>query len=157
MTRPRKEGLPWPRTSNPSMYKTILVTLDGSDHAERAIPHAVSLARGLGAEVLFLQVGEELDMPQLADRRIQILEGLEEYMNGRVQDARTQGVAARSLLVEGDPAHEILETAQREGAGMIVMSSHGRSGLGRWLLGSVAEKVMRHAHVPVLVVRPEPA
>lgn len=139
------------------MYKKILVTLDGSEHAELAVPHAVALARGLGAELLFLQVGEELDMPHLADRRIQILEALEEYMARRVQDAQAQGVSARSLLVEGQPAHEILEVAQREGAGLIVMTSHGRSGLGRWLLGSVSEKVMRHAHVPVLVVRPETA
>jgi nucleotide-binding universal stress UspA family protein len=67
---------------------------------------------------------------------------------------REKGVSARSEVLLGQPAEEIIDYADEENADLIVMCTHGRSGLGRWVFGSVTEKVLRAAHTPVLVIRP---
>jgi nucleotide-binding universal stress UspA family protein len=70
---------------------------------------------------------------------------------------REKGISARSEVLLGQPAEEIIDYAKEENADLIIMCTHGRSGLGRWLFGSVTEKVLRGAKTPVLVIRPEDA
>jgi nucleotide-binding universal stress UspA family protein len=70
---------------------------------------------------------------------------------------RDRGIAVRSEVLLGQPAEEIIDYAKDQDADLIVMCTHGRSGLGRWIFGSVTEKVLRGAKTPVLVIRPDGA
>jgi nucleotide-binding universal stress UspA family protein len=76
------------------------------------------------------------------------------YLDGKVDALRAEGLArVVATAIEGDAASEIIDIARKTPSNMIAMSSHGRSGVGRWLLGSVAEKVIQHSQDPVLVIR----
>jgi nucleotide-binding universal stress UspA family protein len=126
-----------------------------SDHAET---EAVDLARALGAEVIFLHVSVET--PPYAEGIVDVRKVYEaqrkwatERLGERVQAAEAAGVRARTVLVAGVPFDAIVRTAAQEAADMIVMGTHGRSGLNRFLLGSVTERVLRLAPCPVLTVR----
>lgn len=143
------------------MFQKILVPLDGSPRAEQAIPVAAHLARATGGTLVFIQVtnpyvdytpymGVPAPLPQDAN-----LDDARTYLRAVVLRADTQGVPAIADVVSGSAAEAILAAAHEQHADVIVMSSHGRSGLTRWVLGSVAQKVSRHAPVPVLVLRGE--
>lgn len=127
------------------MTRPIIVPVDGSNLAERALPLAGRLAGALGSRVTIVQA-----IPAVAEPTVDVA-GAEAYLKGLMR--RIPGVeSAETTVVIGDAASAIIETAQRQGAMMIVMSTHGRSGLGRWLYGSVADQVMRGARVPVILV-----
>lgn len=115
------------------MLKPILVPLDGSDLAERALPYAEALAAP-GCELVLLEVGPNEDE----------VGALERHTDS----------CARLETATGDPAQQILQVARDLGVGLIVMTTHGRGALGRWAFGSVADTVTRSADVPVLIVRP---
>lgn len=144
------------------MYKKILVPLDGSGLAETALPHAITVARGTGSEIILLRivVSPMRDMPASEStteaygvvwRTAQ--EDAERYLASVRYQLRQQQVEARSLLVEGPPlAGSIVDAAVNEDVDVIVMSTHGRSGLARWVFGSVAQKVLQQAPCPVLLV-----
>ena len=149
-------------------FKHILVPLDGSVEAESAIPYALDLAEKYSAQVLLYRAA--VVAPQwgglgypVAGSAVGVTPYLElqEYEQKAVEqyllDAARRFAHARVALgVEqeiGDPAHLIIEKARLMGCGMIVMSSHGRDGLGRWIIGSIAEKVARHSPCPVLLIR----
>jgi nucleotide-binding universal stress UspA family protein len=140
-----------PATSN------ILVPLDGSDLAEAAVDIAVEIAQPAGG-TLTLFVAAEPD----AAAALHSFADSEEITRAMAADAYLEQVAAR-VAERGVPtvttssdgtnvAEEIIEQATAKDASMIVMTSHGRSGIGRWLLGSVADKVARSATVPVVIV-----
>ena len=142
-----------------TLPKTILVPTDfgaGSDHA---LAYAVDLARALGAEIVVMHAyeipmigfpdGALVATPEMATR---VSNGAQAGLTKAVEPHASSGVPIRSVLKEGGTWQTINETAQEMGAGMIVMGTHGRHGLPRALLGSVAEKVVRTAHVPVLTV-----
>ncbi|MGE0487950.1 MAG: universal stress protein [Vulcanimicrobiota bacterium] len=124
------------------MSYTILVPLDGSMTAERAIAPALELARQHQGAVVFIQVFPVGVEPP---------ESAREYLGVRVESARAAGVEASSETHAGEAHQVILERAAQ--VDTVVMSSHGRSGFNRLLLGSVTEKVVRQAPCPVLVVR----
>jgi len=139
--------------------KTLLVPHDfgaGSDHA---LAYAVDLARALGAELTVMHAfeipmvgfpdGMLVATPELASR---ILEGANVGLKKAAELHAGAGVAIRTLVKQGPSWQTIVETASELGAGMIVMGTHGRHGLPRALLGSVAEKVVRMAHCPVLTI-----
>jgi len=126
-----------------------------SDHAER---EALELARALGAEVILLHVSVET--PPYAEGTVDVRKVYEaqrkwatERLGERVQAAAAAGVTARTVLVTGVPFDVIVRAATEEAADMIVMGTHGRTGLNRLLLGSVTERVLRMAPCPVLTVR----
>jgi len=121
----------------------ILLAVDGSPESLEAVPAAAALARRRGVEVLILNV----DPTGLAYGP-PVPEMKEAY-----DLLRHEGVRCEPLIGKGDPARAILEAGRDHGVGMIVMATHGRSGPVRWMLGSVAEKVLRAAPVPVLVIR----
>jgi nucleotide-binding universal stress UspA family protein len=145
------------------MLNRILVPLDGSRLAERALEPAATLARYYGAELLLVRVPEMTRIFVAAEFGYGVLypsqaleaarEEAADYLRSVQAGSAVAGVRARSEVAEGDVAGAIVDLAGREGADLIVMSSHGYSGLARWLLGSVAERVLRAAPCPVWVVR----
>lgn len=141
------------------MYDRILVPTDGSPEADLVLDHAAELAAIHDAEVHAMYVistggytnlpsdaGIEGLGPWLADQGEQALDRAEE----RIAD-----VPVERVLVEGSPGKQIVEYADSEGCDLIVMGTHGRGGIDRLLLGSVAERVVRTSNVPVLTVRIE--
>jgi nucleotide-binding universal stress UspA family protein len=145
-------------------YKHILVPLDGSELAELALADAFSLAQLNEAEVVLLQVISPFDYivgdttPMVfADELVKAhqdaaLHYLEE-ITGRKE---CRNLRVRLAVATGTPAETIIDYAHREPIDLIVMATHGRSGLRRWVYGSVADKVLRGADVPVLLVRAHP-
>ncbi len=140
------------------MYKHILVPLDGSKLAEQALPHAVAQAEKFGAEVVLLKVLQPLSEPTFsAPAAVRAAEKasarlLREYLDGVAARLREQGIAVQVALVEGKPYVEIIRFAEEKEIDLIVMSTRGHSGWSRWLLGSVADRVVRGATVPLLLV-----
>jgi universal stress protein A len=133
---------------------TILLPTDFSESAQQAFPLACSLARDCGARIVVLYVMP----PPLGHEQLQARHHPEEYYGipekalHQIQ-APDQNVRVEHRLEEGDAAGVILAVAREIGAGLIVMGTHGRTGLGRLLLGSVAEQVLRKAPCPVLTVK----
>ena len=145
------------------MFKHILVPLDGSELAEQALPTAVSLAEKRGIELTIVQVvappvgivsdGAGYEMVWSVETATAAVREAERYLLN-VAERWSPGASRWStVVVEGDEAGGIVDTAVAEGCDLIIMSTHGRSGLSRWVLGSVAEKVLRAAPCPVLVNR----
>ncbi len=139
------------------MSQTILVTLDGSPLSELALERAADLAAGRDAELVLFSVVDAHLRNELeefsASEQVDVVEAARGYLEERAEPLRLRGVKVRTEAVAGQhPAEEIVGFAETYGISMIVMCTHGRSGLTRWLLGSVADKVVRSATVPVLVV-----
>ena len=136
------------------MFERILVPLDGSKLAELVLEQVRRLLMRKDAEVLLLRAvtpppsaegdaGVPFDL--LWSRAAAYLQAVEQHLS-------SQGARVRSKVIEGTAANMILETVQKEGATMVALSTHGRTGLARWVFGSVTEKVLRASPVPVLAV-----
>jgi len=121
----------------------LIVALDGSPLAERALNYAVPIARGIGARVLLLSV-----VPGAAERR-----AAQDYLSRLAPTVAQSGVAVDATVSEGDPAR-IIDEGARPNRDLVVLTSHGRSGAGRWAYGSVAARVIEEGRAPVLLVRP---
>ncbi|RJT06474.1 universal stress protein [Halococcus sp. IIIV-5B] len=141
------------------MYDRILVPTDGSPEVDPVVEHAVELARVHDAELHAIYVVNTAGYASLpADSAI---EGLGTMLNDQGEGALDRveelasGVTVERVLVEGAPSKRIVEYAEREGCDLVVMGTHGRGGIDRLLLGSVAERVVRTSSVPVLTVRVE--
>ncbi|GAA0298172.1 universal stress protein [Halarchaeum salinum] len=140
------------------MYDRILVPTDGSPESEDAIDEAMELAELTDATVVALYVVDTSDYSALPESKWSALqeelyaEG-EEAVAAVAERGEAAGVEVEELVVEGSPNEVILDTASEEDCDAIVMGTHGRSGVERFLLGSVTEKVVRHSEIPVLVVR----
>lgn len=141
------------------MYKRILVPLDGSRLAEQALPHAAIHARQFGAEILLLKVLGPLPEPSMSSPRVMRSAATAsaqlalEYLEGVAAGLREDGLPAKVATVEGKPYVEIVRFAEENEVDLIAMSTRGHSGLSRWLLGSVADRVARGATVPLLLVQ----
>jgi nucleotide-binding universal stress UspA family protein len=140
--------------------KTILVPLDGSLGAEAALNPAVELARETGAKVVLLRAAEAHTLP-LADvitAQVTVMRETQEYLAAVRERVLSAGVKDADVSAwYGAPVEAIVEAARYRRADLIVMSSHGRSGLARLVVGSVTEQVLRTTRVPVLVIRPDGA
>ena len=156
------------------MYEHLLVALDGSPTAERVLEHTEALAKAFGstvtlfratvaAEVLMAQtatsgqsvgdVGPVLDpTPILEAERAEAIR----YLNAVAARLKQHNLNVNTEHFEGPPADEIVERARALDVSLILMTTHGRSGLGRLVFGSVADSVLRHAPCPVLLVRVKP-
>ena len=144
------------------MFKRILVLLDGSVSSEAVLPRVKDLIEGsAGEEMIFLRVIEPLDAgvisalsPQtVSELNIVTRKEAESYLKKMSEPFAIKGLRVKTLMKEGKVAETILDTAIRVKADLIAMASHGRGGLARFALGSVADRVMRYAQIPVLVVR----
>jgi len=143
-----------------SMYKRILVPLDGSELAKKALDQAEKLAKAFDAEILLFQVvpfmpiygSPELVTPLIVDEKQK--ESAEKYLLDLVEDLRKEGFKVTSMVKTGQQvALEIIDFAKERGVDLIVMCTHGRSGITRWVLGSVALKVLTRAETPILLLR----
>ena len=155
------------------MYKKILVPLDGSELAECVLPHVESIAKGCGAqEVIFLRVVEPLrwvvgssymasggdDAINLRGDEMKLIDSenkaaAEKYLSQLVDPTKYNGVNVRSEVIYGRAAESIADYTTKNGVDLITIATHGRSGVSRWVWGSVADRVLRSACVPVLMVR----
>jgi len=142
------------------MYKTILMPTDGSPCSFQALEHGLSLAKALGAKVHFLYVLENPAQaiwiaPESVPYGLELLEDLkkagEEAIAKALSLAQEKGVEATGEVKEGVPIPTIVEAAK--GFDLLVMGTHGRTGLDKLLLGSVTEGVLHRVGIPVLVVR----
>ena len=143
------------------MYNRILLPLDGSSLAETALPYAVAQAQRFKAEVILLRVLEPISGNSgptstgliIAQERTREIARL--YLERVADRVREDGLAVRVEVIRGCPYHEIIEYAQTSDVDLIVICARGLSGISRWLMGSVADRVVRGADVPVLLVRGE--
>lgn len=137
-------------------FDKILVPLDGSALAEAALLKAVDLAGNSGARLLLLRAAEAHTLPGVdpTDAQIKVVREAEEYLARVAERLGASGLGAVERTVWYGPApYAIVEAARLHKVDLIVMTTHGRSGLGRLILGSVAESVLRGTTTPILVVR----
>ena len=149
------------------MYKDILLALDGSPLAEAAMPHARALAKAFGARVTLLSVVQPVGIyPQsgvvgpvvsIALNVEEEMESVRRYLRTIAEQFEAEGINVKEVVREGDAASQICDYAHESRADLIVMSTHGRSGVQRWVYGSVADKVLRGAKVPILLIRAQTA
>jgi len=132
-----------PRGAEELPFRKILAPIAAEERSLEVLTPLIELARRFGSTVRLLHVCEG---PECAIPTHELRQAFERL--------RAEGVPSEPLLKEGDPAVRILETCRDEGADLIAMTTHGRSGVPRWLMGSVAEKVLWASNVPLLVVRP---
>jgi nucleotide-binding universal stress UspA family protein len=155
--RPRKTGA----TSKLNFLHKILAPLDGSDIGEAALPYAETLAINSGALISLLQVVSppgtvEASLLGGPDWRkfVKAMQNAgEEYLKNIAERLSAKGIKSTYDVVTGDPADKIVEYADDNSVSLIAMSTHGRTGLTRWVLGSIADKVLHGARIPVLLVR----
>lgn len=134
----------------------ILVPLDGSLLAEGAIQTAAGLARESGAALVLLRAAEAHTLPGAdpTDAQVAVVREAEEYLTAVAARLGEEGVKGVETSVwYGPPATAIIEAARLQKGDLIVMTTHGRSGLGRLILGSVAESVLRGTTTPILLLR----
>ena len=143
------------------MYKKILVPLDGSELAESVLPHVEALAKSENAEIVLLRVAVTPDLsmfahnPALATNIVKELEDeTDAYMKAEVIKLRDEGVKVSGITRGGAVPDTILAVADETHADMIAMSTHGRTGVKRWLMGSVADRVVHYSHIPVMLIHP---
>lgn len=157
------------------MFKRLLVPLDGSRLGSRALAYASEVAHHFGAEVVLIQVVKPampgatitgmtpgIASPSAVELAVQA--ALEEdkrnsahakrYLSGKVRGMKSRDIKASYQVIVGDPAQSIMEFSKKEHMDLVVMTTHGKSGLKRAVMGSVADTVIRESGKPVLVVRP---
>jgi len=147
------------------MYKKILAPLDGSKLSECSLDHVTAIAKGCAVpSVVLLHVVEPPEgyaaeytriSAEAIDKVKKEFQAKTENRLAKVADKlKKNGVNVSTVTVEGKPSDEILNYADKNQVDLIIMSTHGSSGLTRWAFGSVSDKVIRHSPVPVLVVAP---
>ena len=143
-----------------TLWKSILVPLDGSELAESVIPDVIELAKKMGVEIILARAfrfplndyGEGYG----SDEGVwdMVRDDARNYLEEKVKQLQSKGAErVTSLLLEGYAAGSIIDLAQKTPESLIAMCTHGRSGVGRWVLGSVTDRVVRHSGDPVLVIR----
>lgn len=158
------------------MFKRLLVPLDGSRLGSRAVRYATEIAQHFSAEVILLHVIESaipISAPIDAMSSIQSPPSTEiaarvafeadkrnaahakQYLSRKVRAMKSQDIQASYQVVVGHPAQSIMEFTDNEKIDLVVMTTHGRSGLGRAVMGSVADEVIRDSGLPILVIRPQ--
>ena len=136
-------------------FENILVPLDGSECAEMILPKVEKLAKDLKATIHLLQVVYAHTFPGAdpTEAEVAVVRKAEEYLKKMEDQLKAKGFNADSHVRYGDDAEEILDHVSQKDVDMVAMTTHGRSGIKRFLLGSVAEKILRHSPKPVFLVR----
>lgn len=144
------------------MYRRILVPLDGSELAEQALTHAVPIAKCMGGELHLARVCLSMiyvnalggGSPDFGEQVYELdRQAAQAYVEKVSQQLTSPDLPVMTAVLEGAVAETLVDYAQTHQIDLIVMSTHGRSGLSRWVFGSVAERVLRGAHCPTLIVR----
>lgn len=156
------------------MFRHILVPLDGSRLGTRALHYAIDIAQRYGAKITLVRAVTPTTIvpptgtafgvtsPTAAEMTFEEAERLDNlnvsrarrYMNTKLREVKARGIEGNYKVLLGDAAEAIMKQCKREKADLIVMTTHGRSGIKRAILGSVADKVIRESGDPVLVIRP---
>ncbi len=147
------------------MIRKILVPMDGSPTAETILPNLRELAGVFGAQVVLMRVAFALAFPGAdpTDAQVRTTGEAKAYLEKIGEELEADGFEVETVVRYGFPAEEILAHEAREDIDMTAMSTHGRRGPARWVLGSVAEEVLRHATKPIFLFRatkvaePQPA
>ena len=155
------------------MYSKILVPLDGSGLAECVFEHVKEIAKGCGETAsidllyvvppfnTYMQSLTETTDKRIPDGDIQAFGTAryekwgEDYLGGVAKAFAKDGLTARSVVLKGAPAEVILNYIKDNAIDLVIMSTHGRSGPAKWVLGSVADRVLRQSLAPVMIVRPQ--
>ena len=150
-------------TEGETTLKSIIVPLDGSELAESVLPTAVKFARLLNIGMVLFRAyelpasayyGKENHLPNYEELKNRVKEQAQDYLDKRIEAIKAEGVqTVSSVLIEGSGPNEIIDYARESPNALITMCTHGRSGVKRWVLGSVTEKVARHSGDPVLIMR----
>jgi nucleotide-binding universal stress UspA family protein len=145
------------------MYKKILVPLDGSPIAECVIPHIEAIAKACGSDVELISVIEPIEIPTrgriaLTDEDMNritsdIKKEIHKYLDSISDRLNRSGIKTNPVILTGKPADSLVEYANNNHIDMLIMTTHGRSGISKWLWGSVAEKVIHAVNVPVLLIK----
>jgi nucleotide-binding universal stress UspA family protein len=153
------------------MYKKILVPLDGSELAECVLPHVETIVKGCQVpDVIFIRVVEPIHLPtsatdlstvyteadaKAAEEKTDAFNKAEaeKYIEGMVSRFHYGNANNQGVVVMGKPAETIAEYAEKNAVDLVVVATHGRSGVSRWVWGSTTDKVLRSACVPLLMVR----
>ena len=142
-------------------WQRMIVPLDGSPLAERVIPHAAELARPLGLEVVLMRVfgvptpvfAEDYG-PYVEELWTQLEDEAQKYLTEKKQQLLAQGLTnVVTIVTAGFPAEKIIDAARERKDALVAMSTHGRSGFNRFVMGSVTDRVVRHSGDPVLIIR----
>ena len=147
------------------MYNSILVPLDGSELAECVLPHVNNIANGCGVQDVFLlRVVEPIHLPSgfestaLSDKDIKgidsnNLDSARNYLDNLADHMKFEGTVLHSEIMPGKASEIIVDYATKKDVDLIVIATHGYSGISRWIWGSVADRVLRSACIPVLMIR----
>ena len=135
---------PYSEIARKSITRKALVSLDGSEASEAVLPYIQEFARRLRTEVTLVQV---------VTRSYRVFADAESYLEKVKEQFQSHGITANSVVRMGAAAEEIIKVADEMKTDIVAMSTHGRSGIGRWSIGSVADKVLRGGNTPVLLVR----
>jgi nucleotide-binding universal stress UspA family protein len=148
------------------MFKKILVPLDGSELSESALTNVIDLTMDCHAlEVILMRIREPLDPNVIGTLDAKVAVELDQayrdeaagYLAKIVENLKKKGISAKTEVLSGNPAEEIIKYSQKNNVDLIIMSTRGRSGISRLVFGSVAEKVIRNSTVPVLIKPPAAA
>jgi nucleotide-binding universal stress UspA family protein len=156
-----------PKQTEFAVLKHIVIATDGSELAGKAVAEGIQLAGSLGAHITFLTVTSPLaslgdqdaafaQLPEAVRHQalVYLASDADRTLSAALSAAKTAGVSADSMRIESRQPHEaIIAAARSKGADLILMASHGRSGIKAVLLGSVTQKVLTHSDLPVLVYR----
>ncbi len=147
------------------MYRKVMVPVDGSGLAECVLPHVEAITKGCGVEeVIFVRVVEPFELtsvrgnPYFSEEQVKQIdarseEAAKEYMDNLVSGLDYGKVNIRAEVLTGKAAENLVDYAKKNGVDLIVTATHGRSGVSRWVMGSVTDRVVRSSSVPVLTVR----
>ncbi|HEY6585590.1 MAG TPA: universal stress protein [Candidatus Methanoperedens sp.] len=140
------------------LYEKILIATDGSEYTKNAVDYGIDLAKNTGAKLLTIYVVDtaafaSIPMDAAWESMYELLKQEGDAAIKYVTDkAKAEGLEVEGNLIEGHPADEIIKYSEKNSVSLIIMGTLGKSGLDRFLLGSVAEKVVRNSKIPVLVV-----
>ena len=157
LVRAREQG----KTDGDAALKTVVVALDGSPLAEKVLPHVVDLAKKMKLKVVFIRtyaLPSSIATEEYATYQTDLIDHLEwetrDYLEKKIREVKEQGVAdVESVVKFGYGAEEIIALGRDTPDNLIAMCTHGRSGIGRWVLGSVTQRVVQHSGDPVLIIR----
>jgi nucleotide-binding universal stress UspA family protein len=148
------------------MYQKVLVPLDKSVLAECALPHVIAMAKeGFAKEIILLTVADVnisynniIDGFDIVAYRDSQIGSFRKYLDDMESKLRSERITVTAKIIEGNrPAQAIIDFSQQNDVNLIVMATHGYTGVKKMLMGSVAFKVLHESHVPVLLIRPEQA
>ena len=146
------------------MYRRIIVPLDGSKLAECVLPHTEIIAKLCNASVELVSVIEPIELPtrggialsvdDLKQMESHTKNDAQNYLREIVERLKNTGMKAHSKLLVGKAADSLIDYIHKNNFDLLIMATHGRSGISRWIWGSVADKILHSSAIPVLLVRP---